>query len=91
MLSAELQAATGRTYEVTRVAIRTLWFDAQLLAALDPARQPQPLLAVWTHDMSTAGAAHALLSLKTYVHRVAHQHTDASSFPLSTRSRLRCI
>ncbi len=45
MLPAELRAATGRTYEVGRVAIRTLWFDTQLLAALDPARQPQPLLA----------------------------------------------
>lgn len=45
ILSPELQAATGRTYQITRVAIRTLWFDDQLLAALDPARQPQPLLA----------------------------------------------
>jgi Leucine carboxyl methyltransferase len=45
VLPAELQAATGRTYQVGRVAIRTLWFDRQLLEALDPARQPQPLLA----------------------------------------------
>jgi Leucine carboxyl methyltransferase len=45
VLPAEVQTATGRTHQVGRVAIRTLWFDTQLLAALDPARQPQPLLA----------------------------------------------
>jgi Leucine carboxyl methyltransferase len=45
VLPEEVQTATGRTYQVGRVAIRTLWFDSQLLAALDPARQPQPLLA----------------------------------------------
>ncbi len=45
VLPAEEQAATGRTYFINRIAIRTLWFDRQLLAALDPAQQPQPLLA----------------------------------------------
>jgi O-methyltransferase involved in polyketide biosynthesis len=55
VLPAEVQAATGRTYEVGRVAIRTLWFDTQLLAALDPARQPQPLLA----QLQTMGSGYS--------------------------------
>ena len=37
--------------QVTRIAIRTLWFDQQLLAALDAARQPQLLRA----DVVVAG------------------------------------
>lgn len=51
VLPAEEQAASGRTYQITRVAIRTLWFDRQLLAALDAERQPQPLLS----DLSIDG------------------------------------
>lgn len=52
VLPADVQTATGRTYQVGRVAIRTLWFDSQLLAALDPERQPQPLLA----ELRTGGS-----------------------------------
>ena len=56
MLPAKVQTATGRTYQVGRVAIRTLWFDSQLLAALDPARQPQPLLAELRPGDSSVGS-----------------------------------
>ena len=45
ILPKDLQERSGRKYEISRIAVRTVWFDRELLAALNADRQPQPLLA----------------------------------------------